>query len=185
MARAISDDVVRSRLDHKAVLLDTDIVIKSFTQNELKGSVFPLLKEFALAPTITPEIRFEFLRSAFLPENYTKRLGFITDWATLIITPADGETAIQIGRVYRSYGLAPSLTDCLSAAVLRRFPGRLFLVTLNHKDFPPFLFERLYADVIDAKTTRGIWETLVWGMYAFDEAKYQAELQRLEGLRSA
>jgi hypothetical protein len=176
-------DTARARLDHKAVLLDTDLVIKSFLFPELRDSVFPILHEVSAIPTLTPEIRFEFLRTASFSELYDKRQQFIQEWPVLDVRPGDREQAILIGRMYKSYGLAPSMTDCISAAMLKKFPARLFLVTLNHKDFPPFLFERVHAAVIDAKSHKGFWETLVWGIYAFDEQRYVPEAERLARLR--
>ena len=184
VARAIPSDT-RKRLDHQAALLDADIIIKSFGQPELKDTLFPFLEELFLAPTVTSEICFEFLRSASFPETHQKRTSFIKNWTVLPVAAEDRDIAVHIGRIYQSYGLTPSLTDCISAAILRKFPKRLFLVTLNHKDFPPFLFERLHADVIDTRTPKGVWDMLVWGVYAFDEAKYRAEARRLEGLRAA
>lgn len=177
--------VSKEKLDHKAVLLDTGLLIKSFDSKELEQQIFPFLEGLSLVPTISSEIRFEFLRTASFNETFKKRKEFIKDWTVLLPTEKDHEDAIDIARIYKSYGIFPSPTDCGLATLLKKFQSRLFLITLNHKDFPPYLFDRLYSEMVDSRTRLGQWETVSWGVYEFNGEKFKKEYNRLQTLKAS
>jgi hypothetical protein len=61
-----------------------------------------------------------------------------------------------------------SFIDCLIAGQLMKYPNRLFLATLNHSDFPLFIFDRIHIETIDAGE-----EILTVGIYAFNQRKYE------------
>lgn len=167
-------EALKKKIGRKWVLLDTNIIIEGFQNPDEFIEFHKELVEAACAPVYIPMIEFEFLRGAFDPKIKAKRKEFLEEVAQKYPTRSDSgltESAIEIANAYEARkGPKPELVDCHVAALLRMFPGRLFLATLNHQDYPTFLFNPLYVFPVVTKKrllTVGIYE---WDLNGAKEA---------------
>jgi predicted nucleic acid-binding protein len=120
---------------------------------------------------IFPFVQFEFTRGAFELEHKRKRSEFIEALQAENLPVRTDDLirdAIEIANLYASKKVdSPSMIDCSIAALMKIYSDKLFLCTLNHKDFPLFLFNRFHIYTMDAD--RNIYP---FGFYEFNKDKF-------------
>ncbi len=148
MLNIAQENTLKNLLKHKAVLLDTNVLIESFQTPEPFKELFQFLDDSSCSLHYNPFIEFEFLRTAY-QEEYKKR---ILDYLAILgctCLPIAGEKklfqdAIDIAHFYTARKLPePELADCCIAAQLKRYGKNLFLLTRNHKHFSTGIFDRI------------------------------------------
>jgi len=117
-------------------------------------------------------IEFEFLRSACDQKNREKReellKGFKFEEMPFVAKDAKDDI-IKIANAYASRKqIGASVVDCCIASLLKKYNQQLILATLNHKDFPTFLFDRIFIYPID--TEKDIF-TLAFYRFNTEKAK--------------
>ena len=159
-------------LDHKFIVFDTNIFVKALKHFETFAELLRSLKEFHCQAIYFPLIEFEFTRDAFIPEHKIEREEFLKRIGATRLSIRDDliDSALEIAKIY-SYSKIPSrqisLVDCCIAAYLKQFREQLFLLTLNHADFPQLLFDRIDVFALSAGD-----EVLAPAIYQFSINKW-------------
>lgn len=166
-------DEIKRILFHKDILLDNNILTRATDHPDAFFPFLQLIETSACNPMITGLIQFEYLRGAYQLARKKKRQAFLQELApgnfSHNFAEQKMELAIKIGNCYSAKQITPSVVDCSLASHLIAFGGRLLLATLNHKDFPIFLFDRLAVFTIDTEK-----EVLPIGIYGFNKEKAEA-----------
>ncbi|MCL4400095.1 hypothetical protein M1506_02335 [Patescibacteria group bacterium] len=160
------------------ILLDTNVFIKAFDHFDAFRPLFEFLEENNCQVVDFPLIQFEFTRNTFLPDHREQRELFLKKIATASLPLHKDliKDALEIARIYAHQGVQRgqiSLVDCCIAAYLMKYEKNLFLLTMNHKDFPTLLFNRVSIFPVDEKTTDDV----------FAPAFYQFDVKKLTVLR--
>lgn len=170
-------DEFRKFIDHKFVIFDTNIFIKAYEHFDAFKVLFDLVKSANCKVVYFPLIEFEFARGAFLPDHRQDREDMFKIIATEKMPIRDDliYSALDIARIY-SHNKLPSihLVDCCIAAYMKQHHDKLFLVTLNHRDFPNFLFDRLHIQPIDSEN-----EVFAPAFYQFNNDKWASLQEKL------
>ena len=172
----------------KHLLLDTNILINYTIHPREMEEVRLRLEEHEAIPILDELVRFEYIRGAASPQEIESLKKFLI---TLFgLTPETVDTpqfpvtqeiinfATDIANVYacKLKKLNVPAIDCFLAAQMRKYRSRLLLVTSDHKDFPPLLFDRIGIETIDTGA-----DIINICFYKFNTAKYDrawAEFQK-------
>lgn len=149
------DDAFAGLISRKHILFDTCVIIRAFEDFSSFKKILEFLEQEHCVPVIFSFIEFEFIRGAYDIEHRKKRKEFLELLAPTTI-PLDEKQimadAIAIANTYAARKIhSPSIVDCAIAAYLKKYHGSLFFVTLNHKDFPTFLFDRVQVYPVDTE----------------------------------
>jgi predicted nucleic acid-binding protein len=172
-------------LNLKHTIFDTNLFISSFRSNSSFLSLLQFISENNCTIVGHKLIKTEFMRDAALSENKDKRQEFyeqITSNLELHDHPSLYEDAINISRIYVHNGIQTkqiSLCDSVIAALLKRHSDRLFLITMDHNDFPILLFDRKLIFTID--DGKRIYTP---AFYQFNGDKYQKLYAKLQNIKS-
>ena len=157
------------KIENKYILFDSGVITKACDHFDSFEDFFVLINKLRCVSTYFPFVEFEFLRGAHMPEHKKERKKFLAAFAfaKMPLHPQLVDDALKIANSYSARKLtSPSLVDCCIAAYLKHYASNLFLVTLNHKDFPTFLFNRFFIYPIDTEQ-----DVLPLGFYQFDIEK--------------
>lgn len=159
----------KAKLTHKHVLLDANFFIEAIASPELFRPVVEDLQEISCQAIYFPLLEFEVLRSSHQKEIRDEKKRNIAIWNCIRLPLKESlfGSALEFGNYYSAHSLSPSITDCFIAAFLKEHRD-LFLITRNHKDFPPPLFIRDGSFLIERPK-----DILAFGIYRFD--REQAE----------
>lgn len=146
--KSLSTEDLCKKLDRKAILFDTNVLLESAKQTEAFAEVFSFIQDCHCRPQYFSFIEFEFFARIYQEELVRERRKFLEtlNIERLATNPVDDliVRATKISHTYASRGKAsPGITDCCILALLEKYEGNLFLLTANHKDFYPFL-DRLF-----------------------------------------
>ena len=167
----LTEEGLATTLKNKFLLLDTGVIIRGFEHFEEFEIFFNFLKQADCGLVYFPFIEFEFVRGAYDPHLRERKQEFLHALA-MTKMPFRSETTlmpdtIKIANAYTARKLnSPALTDCCIAAYLKNFSKNLLFVTVNHKYFPTFLFDRIFIYPID--TQKDIFPL---GFYQYSEIK--------------
>lgn len=152
----MTQEELTQRIKGKHILLDTGVIIRAFEFFQKFEDFFRLLGSTNCIPVYFPLIEFEFIRGAHILEHRQKREEFLKSVSGVNMpfrTEQIMSDAIRIANCYAARKINnPSVVDCCIAAYIKQFSANLLLVTLNHKDFPLFLFDRIFIYPIDTET---------------------------------
>jgi hypothetical protein len=168
------------KLSGKYLLLDTNVLIGYTKYQKFFAPLFKELKDASVTFVLSKFVEIEFLRGAQSQEETEALKTFLsklfgTPEAMFTVTePILGE-AILITNIYNSKlkNHKIEMVDCILAAEMQHYnraTDQLLLLTVNYKDFPPLLFERIGIRTVDAD------ESIInLCFYAFSRAKYKQE----------
>ncbi len=171
------------KLDHKAVIFDTNILLESSTQTEAFAEIFGFIQRCKCQPQYFPFIEFEFFERTHQKELIEQKRAFLEalNIESLPTGPLDRliREAIAIANLYASHGKGSmGIVDSCIAALLERYRGNLFLLTTNHSDFNEFLFDRLFLYPLAHEKS-----ILNLGFYEFNSEKVKVLKERERGGR--
>ncbi len=162
-----------SFLIEKNILLDTCFIAK-FKDNKFyfKDLLF-LFNEKNCATTTHSFIENEFLRGSSTNSYIKEKKEFLNrfNFFNLKITEEIIKNSILISNIYSNKNILNnqiSIIDCVNAAFLMQYSKNLFLVTLDNKDYPIFIFDRIYIYTIDVGK-----EIFNCGFYRFNIKKFE------------
>lgn len=169
----------KQMIERKHILFDTNIFIKAFENFDVFIGLFDYLRKQNCKIVHFPLVEFEFTRNTFLPEHIKARELFIKKIASLSLPmhPTLIDDAMTIARAYAHKRIGKGqihLVDCCIAAYLMHYKSTLLLLTLNHKDFPVILFDRLSVFPLDDKKSN---EVFAPAFYKYNSTKWN-ELRR-------
>jgi len=168
------------QLRRKFLLLDTNILINYSKYPKYMERVLEKFNEYETIPVLDEMVRFEYIRGAASPDEigalkeFLMRLFHLTpsdvDKPHFPITQETITTATDIANLYSKSlkNLNAPPIDCFLTAQMKKFYERLFLVTSDHKDFPPLLFDRIGIETVDVGS-----EILNICFYKFNIEKYE------------
>lgn len=147
---------IKKLISNKYILLDNNVITRASDHPDAFLPFLQLLIDANCKPIIIPLIKFEYLRGANSIKHRTKRLALLEllnpDTIPSIYGDQKVDLAIDIANVYSGRKLeSPNVVDCSLAAHLIHFQSTLLLATLNHKDFPTFLFDRVGVFTVDTE----------------------------------
>lgn len=177
------DDEAARILDHKFVIFDTNILLKALDHFEAFKELLDFFKEKNCRGVRNPLIEFEFLNGSFTPVHLEERLKFleIVVPTSLPLNDQIIKEAVNIARIYAHQKIANKqiyLVDSCIAAYLKQFHNNLFLVTLNHRDFPVVLFDRIQCLIIEDDS-----EVFAPAIYRFSLNKWDSLWTKLEKVK--
>ncbi len=171
------------RLKGEHLLIDTNLLI-NISKYSKHGYFDAFLKqlEFLKIKSVVEEgILFEFRRGSRTKKHLDAKDEFLAyllgGEKNQIVLQSYGskeifEKAQELSVLYNNKDIRLanqiSFVDCLVAAQLMKFGDRLFLATLDNKDYPLFIFDRIKLLAIDAEE-----EIINIGIYAFNKDKYE------------
>ena len=159
---------LKEKLSHKHVLLDSNFLIEASNSSDDFRSVIDCLQEAPCQPVLFSLVEFEIFRTSFQSELREAKRAYLDSWNCMRLPMGQAlfADAVAFGNYYASIKIAPSLADCFIAAFLKQHHKDLFLITRNHKDFPPPLFIREESFLIERPR-----DILAFGVYRFDETR--------------
>lgn len=143
--------------------------------------IFKLFGESSVKILLTEEVRYEYLRDAYLPEVYETRKKTIEDFYILPKTKSLYKDAIELSRIYTSRKIPTkkiSTIDNLIAAYAKYYQDDLFIFTLNHKDFPTFIFDRVHTFTLDDKP-----DIITPALYKFNPRNYSSLTTKIKPIK--
>lgn len=186
-----SSDNVNNLLKGKYIFLDCNFLGKLFKNEELLHFFIPKTQGGYLVSD--PFITMEFLRDEFKPKFRENRKQFIFNDKVFLQLPNHQElfiglqqNALLISRIYKyisstdNIGAAckPSMVDLILAARLMYHYKFSILITGNNKDYSEALFD--LKSTLAVKEDNG--QLLNYGMYSFNNEKFNSTLKRINSL---
>lgn len=178
--KSLDTTELRKRLDHKAIIFDTNVLLESSKQTEAFAEIFTFIKDCKCQPQLFPLIEFEFFERIYQEELILEKREFLKalDIEELSLNPLTVfvERAIVLANIYASHGRKSlGCVDACIGALLEKFHGNLFLLTSNYTDFNQLLFDRLFLYPVSFGDT-----VLNLGFYEFNPEKLKEILVRKE-----
>jgi predicted nucleic acid-binding protein len=171
--RKLTEKQLSETIKNKFVLFDTNVIINAFKYLDVFKELFDFLGDAEASPIYFPLIEFEFLRDAYDVTHKGKRKEFLREFTfSTMPLPSSNEIedSIKIANAYTARKINnPSFIDCCIAAYLKKYAKNLFLITSNHKDFPIFLFDRIFIYTLDTEK-----DIFTIGFYCFNPKKAKA-----------
>ena len=143
-------------LSGKHLLLDTTVLINASKSDEFLALLSELSSSGCSLVTI-PSVVYEFTRNANTIAGYNERQDFIKGLNITVLNRI--EEIIEKDQVFRiAYAKAfsakgdrgPSYTDALLCSVAYKYRNNdMLIMTANHKDIPPSMFDRIELVTID------------------------------------
>ncbi len=165
----------------KWALLDTNILIKGAEQaKDSEGSVFrhtlEYLKNRNATPYLTDITYFEFISFCRSKKEQDSLKSLINKFPIIATKREDIEEAALVSSYYRK--LDPELNkrqisycDCINAAQITKFNGRVFLMTTDIYDYPTSLFDIEHVVPISGKKRAELVACITYNKQKFDVAK--------------
>jgi len=167
-----------SVIENKHLFFDNDFLSELFHDEEVLKEVLNIFRSNPLV--VDPLIKFEFLRSVFLPAQTNLKKAFIEKD---IFVPANlhpeifvklQDNALLLSKIYAHQDsgrgtIKYSFVDLFLAARLMFQYKLALLVTGNKKDFPSYLFE--VEGVINIEQSDGIMKP--YSVLSFNNAKFK------------
>lgn len=162
----------------KHLLVDTCVVSNIFSNpNEFK-SFLGILDVVDCKPTINDFIFLEFIRIAKRATEKAALESFLkSDFRYLPCTPDIFDNAQKLYPLYNHCRQVRnknqiSVVDALNVAYMKKYAQSLYLLTLDHGDYPLELVVRIQSGTIEIDT-----DILTWAIYKFNTTGYQERLQ--------
>jgi len=147
---------VAEAFKHGFALLDTNILsaLAQAKHSSNFGKILDLLYKQQCEIILLNSTKFEFVGYCNNNADYTKLNNWVNQFTILPINGEDIKIASFLSSAYkfRSHEISPkqiSFCDCLNAAQLIKYGGRLLLVTSDIHDYPLFVFDIERTIVID------------------------------------
>jgi hypothetical protein len=181
--------MIIEKLKSKTILLDTNIII-GFAKcpANFKG-FFDDLKDSDVVSAVDESIKCEFLRKSNTIEKRQQKeklldwlLGIDEKRTELKITNDIFTEATLLSNIFNFLNdkNSSSIVDCLLAAQLKKFGENLYLATMNHKDFPLKIFDRIHIFNVEVED-----EIKNIGIYKFSKERFEISLERFKkGIKS-
>ncbi len=168
------------------LLLDSNVISYIFSSPEKFDCFQGLFKSQYFL--VDPFASFEFIRDAFLPDIYKKKLEFIKNEEFFLPVPSHSDilvkirdNAIMLSRIYAHHFQKqnrndfPPLVDLFLAGRLM-LQTKTYLVTCDFKDFPLFVFDRMNLITIEDEIDNRVEIQIL----QFSETKYEKCIEELE-----
>ncbi len=157
----------------KNILLDTCFIAKFKDNKSCFKDLLFLFNEKNCATTTHSFIENEFLRGSSTNSYIKEKKEFLNrfNFFNLPITEEIIKNSILISNIYSNKNVLNnqiSIVDCINAAFLMKHYKDLFLITLDNKDYPIFVFDRIYIYTIDVGK-----EIFNCGFYKFNIDKFE------------
>ncbi len=155
---------------NKHILFDANVFIFGFGHYKEFEELCNFLIQAKCVLACFSLVEFEFLRTAHEPKNKEKRENLLKEFREISFIVDDArDDMIKIANAYTARRITgASAVDCCIATLLKKHNQQVILATLNHKDFPTFLFDRIFIYPID--TDKDIF-TLAFYRFNVEKAK--------------
>lgn len=169
-------------LSSSYILLDSTAVINASQSDDFLSLLTTIVGSGCIFTTI-PSVVYEFTRGSVTVEQYKKQLEFIKDLGITVFhrveETVDSEQVFMVA-YNKSFDnrreKGPSYTDSLLCAVAYKHRNsNLKIMTANHKDIPPSIFDRTELITIDIGG-----DIRTEAIYEFSETKFTRILRQLE-----
>ncbi len=176
MVEPTTIETFQETIRRKDILIDTNVISRAVDHTKAFEPFFKDILAAECQPVTSPLIEFEFLRGAHEERHWGVRRKLLDELfikLSMSQVPKIFDDALQIATAYSARNhRSASIVDCALAALMMKFSGKLFLATLNHRDFPTFLFDIVTVYPIDTGK-----EMLPVGIYAFNADKAREVLK--------
>lgn len=163
-------------ISRKHILIDTCVLI-SLVHHLPKGGEFfhfyQMLVQSDCALMTSPFIRYELLcRELSVPARQRKRELLHGFEAVEVPLPLEVYSwMLEFSWLYASQSLKEAgMVDFSNLAYLKKYQNNILLATINHRDYPTQIVDRVHVHTIDDCDN----EILNIGFYRWNEEKYQA-----------
>jgi len=162
------------------VFVDSTALIHAANSDELLNLLIDLHSKGCLFFSI-PSVVYEYARTANTPAKYKERLAFIKGLDIAVLNRVE-EILVKEEVFHVAYNMAfsgkssPSYADSLICAMAYKYhKSKPYILTANHSDIPPSMFDRKELITIDIKG--GLQNE---ALYQFSETKFSSILTKLE-----
>lgn len=177
------------KLKNKIILLDTSVLIKLIDDQIVSDSFLKFIKKVGSFTTICAPVYTEFVNGAVkhnvghgIVDNFCMREDFMRKIRVkpepsinerIIVLARELATLINIAAADLKYKTdlkekpVPSFADYLLGSLT--IHADVILATINHKDFPLFLYDRIYL-----RTEENLSQISNIGFYKFSPGKYNS-----------
>ncbi len=172
-------------LREKFLLLDTNVLIYFLKYPPFMAALIKRLEEAGVNLVLDDLVKFEFLRGANSPNEEATLKDFLqklfrismeeVEKSQFVITAETIKLATEIANIYSSRlkNTRIELVDCFIAGQMKKYnatKANLYLATVNHKDFPKLLFDRVGIETIDTDE-----DIINIGFYMFNRERFANE----------
>ncbi len=165
-----------ARLANQWLLVDTSVWLRIDKYGDvLQKLLGSIASKYSCTLAVHNLIVQEFMSYTISQSVYNARLGYMNNFASLPIDKAIQETAIHITRLYAVNKItSPSIVDTVSAAMIKKYEGKLYFLTNDIKDFPFSLFNPFSIWPFD-----GDHGNEVFAFYEYNPNRYLKQEQKL------
>lgn len=153
-------------LNHKHILLDTNIFRDYAAKPTVFTRFFNFLKESDVTITTLNVVKYEFLKGSSNKEKYSEKLKLVESIIDTTITVSPDTDAL-VHKLILKYGIdgsSLSLADLFLGATLMKYGKNIFLLTRDTNDFVQNIFR--LSEVVNVPINKGIF---TYGIYQFIE----------------
>ena len=177
MTKTNSQILDKSRWAGKTIILDTNVLVDSFSEPEKAADLFQSIKDNDCAITTIDLVRVEFLSGSRSTEEFSKKIVFLQTVLTHPELPASTQqkefSEEALLSVFGNKASSFKAVDFALASTLKKYSSNVCLLTNDHKDFNPGLFT-----ICDTLILEKSDKVTLFGLYKFTEEKYYKELER-------
>ena len=168
-------------LSNRHVLIDSTALIHASESDEFLNLLTDIVSGGCMLYTI-PSVVYEYTRTADTPEKFKKRLEFIKELRITVLNRIEESVEahsiflVAYNRAYNKKEKGPSYTDSLLCAMAYKFKHMSILIlSANHRDMPPSIFDRTELITIDIGGN-----LFTEALYEFSEDKFANILGQIE-----
>jgi len=176
-------------IDKKWVIFDTCAVSKiTILENATPILSSILSKIGSFTPTITPLVRFEYLRKANSKKEFEKFKEYLAlEYVEIDLSSKEdrysiyqlsSEIACICKYIRPDHYKHIQITDFIHGGLLRRYPKNFFLLTFDINDFPEPIFEIVHHESVKINKNLEIW-----ALYKFNKNEFDIIYKRFKESR--
>jgi len=162
------------KLQGKHILIDTCFLsaVFRYPREYFEDFFEMLLNEQKCTLCINEFINLEFIRIAKNKQELEKIKDFLADFALLPLTKDIWTISNDIYPLYNLCKIVRnsnqiSIPDVLNISFIQKYQTNLYLLTLDHGDYPSEVAKRIVTGTIDVETN-----IITWAIYSFNQAGF-------------
>lgn len=187
----LTDQKLFEKIENQHIIVDSCIWLQAYNHTELFDPLFFFFSGAGCRPVTIPEIYFEVLGRVPSNEDYERMRQFVAtrvksrlfETGTNVNHQDIVTKALEIARIYKRHGITnPSFVDCYIAAAMAKYlsgSSKVFLVTENHKDFPPLLFDQISVLPVNLPVKKTDWKIYTPVIYEMKKEAYEAQVKKI------
>ena len=164
---------IQTRLQNAHILVDTCVISSTFYNPQFFEDFYNFLESVNCTTCINALISLEFLRIA-KDKSIKEKIEMLFK-EKFFNLPIDAAILSEAKEIYPLFNFCQlvrnknqiSVVDALNVSLLKKYLKNLYFITFDHFDYPLEILDRIFVGVIDTGK-----EIITWGIYCFNQEKY-------------